>query len=208
MSDFLRTRASALRRFAARPGAPYLALALVLLALHAQFTLGTGDDPMYASILDNYTLWGFTVQHYYTWSARSLVEAALCVVEALPTVLWRVADPLLIALCAYLAARILGCEKNADAGWALAGLALCYDWTAMRTAGWVCTTLVFVWPLAAALAAAGITGAMHAADATVSKCACAGWKALKWARARWMRGRWNSWWTPSSPPPLGRWCGW
>ena len=154
MSDFLRTRASALRRFAARPGAPYLALALVLLALHAQFTLGTGDDPMYASILDNYTLWGFTVQHYYTWSARSLVEAALCVVEALPTVLWRVADPLLIALCAYLAARILGCEKNADAGWALAGLALCYDWTAMRTAGWVCTTLVFVWPLAAALAAA------------------------------------------------------
>ena len=154
MSDFLRTRASALRRFAARPGAPYLALALVLLALHAQFTLGTGDDPMYASILDNYTLWGFTVQHYYTWSARSLVEAALCVVEALPTVLWRVADPLLIALCAYLAARILGCEKNADAGWALAGLALCYDWTVMRTAGWVCTTLVFVWPLAAALAAA------------------------------------------------------
>ena len=28
-----------------------------------------------------------------------------------------------------------------------------YDWTAMRTAGWVCTTLVFVWPLAAALTA-------------------------------------------------------
>ena len=135
------------------PVAPYLALALIQLLAHAQFTLGTGDDPMYASVLDSYTLWGFTVQHYYTWSARSLIEAVLILAEALPTVLWRLTDPLAIALCAFLGARILGCEQDARAGWALAGLVLCYDWTAMSTAGWVCTTLVFVWPLTAALAA-------------------------------------------------------
>lgn len=135
------------------PAAPYLVLAAVMLALHAQFTLGTGDDPMYAAVLEGYSLWGFTVQHYYTWSARSLIEAVLILAEALPWALWRLADPLLIALCAFLAARILGCEKDPRAGWALAGLVLSYDWTAMSTAGWVCTTVVFLWPLAAALAA-------------------------------------------------------
>ena len=30
---------------------PYVALYAVLLALHLQFTLGTGDDPMYAAML-------------------------------------------------------------------------------------------------------------------------------------------------------------
>ncbi|MFQ9679371.1 MAG: hypothetical protein ACLRZH_04040 [Ruthenibacterium lactatiformans] len=33
---------------------PYAALYAVLLALHLQFTLGTGDDPMYAAMLDQY----------------------------------------------------------------------------------------------------------------------------------------------------------
>ena len=37
--------------------------------------------------------------------------------------------------------------------WAACGLALCYPWQDMSSAGWVCTTLVFVWPLLAALAA-------------------------------------------------------
>ena len=146
-------RPSGPARWLLHPAAPYLALGAVLLALHAQLTLGTGDDPMYASILEGYSLWGFSVMHYYTWSARTLIEAVLCVAEALPTLLWRLADPALIALCAYWGARVLGCERDAKAGWALAGLVLSYDWTAMRTAGWVCTTLVFVWPLAAALTA-------------------------------------------------------
>ena len=35
---------------------PYVALYAVLLALHLQFTLGTGDDPMYAAMLDQYSL--------------------------------------------------------------------------------------------------------------------------------------------------------
>ena len=78
-------RPSGPARWLLHPAAPYLALGAVLLALHAQLTLGTGDDPMYASILEGYSLWGFSVMHYYTWSARTLIEAVLCVAEALPT---------------------------------------------------------------------------------------------------------------------------
>ena len=54
---------------------PYVALYAVLLALHLQFTLGTGDDPMYAAMLDQYSLAYFSLWHYYTWSARTLIEA-------------------------------------------------------------------------------------------------------------------------------------
>ena len=132
---------------------PYVALYAVLLALHLQFTLGTGDDPMYAAMLDQYSLAYFSLWHYYTWSARTLIEAVVCIVEALPTIVWRLADPLCITLCAACIVRLARLEDRPAGRWAVCGLALCYPWQDMSSAGWVCTTLVFVWPLLAALAA-------------------------------------------------------
>ena len=133
---------------------PYVALYAVLLALHLQFTLGTGDDPMYAAMLDQYSLAYFSLWHYYTWSARTLIEAVVCIVEALPAIVWRLADPLCITLCAACIVRLARLEDRPAGRWAVCGLALCYPWQDMSSAGWVCTTLVFVWPLAAALTAA------------------------------------------------------
>ena len=140
-----------------RPYAPALVfggLFCVLLALHAAMPVELGDDLMYRDMLQRMSLWEFLTDHYATWSARSLVEAALCTVAALPPVVWRVADALLVALCAFLAARTAGAEQSVCGAAAAALCFLCYDWTALSTAGWMCTTLVFVWPLAAALAAA------------------------------------------------------
>ena len=140
-----------------RPHAPGLIFGgffCVMLALHAAMPVGLGDDPMYRDMLNRMSLWQFLTEHYATWSARSLVEAVLCTIAALPPAVWRVADALLVALCAFLAARTAGLERS-PCGAAMAVLCfLCYDWTALSTAGWMCTTLVFVWPLAAALAAA------------------------------------------------------
>lgn len=141
------------KKLLARPAAPYAALLAALLCLHAVWPVNLGDDPMYQSILQGYSLWNFSVLHYYTWSARTLVEAVLCTVEALPPLVWRLADPALAALAAFCLTRLCGLERRAGAGWFAAGLVLCYDWLAMSTAGWMCTTLVFVWPLAAALLA-------------------------------------------------------
>lgn len=132
---------------------PYVALYAVLLALHLQFTLGTGDDPMYAAMLDQYSLAYFSLWHYYTWSARTLIEAVVCIVEALPAIVWRLADPLCITLCAACIVRLARLEDRPAGRWAVCGLTLCYPWQDMSSAGWVCTTLVFVWPLLAALAA-------------------------------------------------------
>ena len=109
---------------------PYAALYAVLLALHLQFTLGTGDDPMYAAMLDQYSLAYFSLWHYYTWSARTLIEAVVCIVEALPTIVWRLADPLCITLCAACIVRLARLEDRTAGRWAVCGLALCYPWHA------------------------------------------------------------------------------
>ena len=105
---------------------PYVALYAVLLALHLQFTLGTGDDPMYAAMLDQYSLAYFSLWHYYTWSARTLIEAVVCIVEALPAIVWRLADPLCITLCAACIVRLARLEDRPAGRWAVCGLALEY----------------------------------------------------------------------------------
>ena len=134
--------------------APWLTLWAVMFILHLQWTLGTGDDPMYAGMLEMYSLWDFSLWHYSTWSARTLVEAVLCIVESWPTWIWRLVDPILITLSVWLAARLIQAERSPRASWMAVGLVLCYDWAPLSSAGWICTTLVFVWPLTAALAAA------------------------------------------------------
>ncbi len=100
---------------------PYVALYAVLLALHLQFTLGTGDDPMYAAMLDQYSLAYFSLWHYYTWSARTLIEAVVCIVEALPAIVWRLADPLCITLCAACIVRLARLEDRPAGRWAVCG---------------------------------------------------------------------------------------
>ena len=70
-----------------RPHAPGLIFGgffCVMLALHAAMPVGLGDDPMYRDMLNRMSLWQFLPEHYATWSARSLVEAVLCTVAALP----------------------------------------------------------------------------------------------------------------------------
>ena len=130
-----------------RPYAPALVfggLFCGMLALHAVMPVDLGDDLMYRDMLQRMSLWEFLTDHYATWSARSLVEAVLCTVAALPPVVWRVADALLVALCAFLAARTAGAEQSVCGAAAAALCFLCYDWTALSTAGWMCTTLVFL----------------------------------------------------------------
>ena len=114
---------------------PYVAMYAVLLALHLQFTLGTGDDPMYAAMLDQYSLAYFSLWHYYTWSARTLIEAVVCIVEALPAIVWRLADPLCITLCAACIVRLARLEDRPAGRWAVCGLALYHAGVRVAFAG-------------------------------------------------------------------------
>ena len=82
-------------------------------------------------------------------SARPVSYTHLCIVEALPAIVWRLADPLCITLCAACIVRLARLDDRPAGRWAVCGLALCYPWQDMSSAGWVCTTLVFVWPLLA-----------------------------------------------------------
>ena len=152
---------------------PYVALYAVLLALHLQFTLGTGDDPMYAAMLDQYSLAYFSLWHYYTWSARTLIEAVVCIVEALPAIVWRLADPLCITLCAACIVRLARLEDRPAGRWAVCGLSVAgYEQRRLGVyhAG---VRVAFAGGIGGAAAAGGISAGKQAAGMAVCRGAAA-----------------------------------
>ncbi len=133
--------------------APYLVLFIIMLALHLQFTLGTGDDVMNKYMVRDYNLVLRLAEMYQTWSARQLVDAVMYLFSALPYWVWRVVNPIVLTLGTYFAARLLQVEQKPQYLCSLAGLVLCYQWVNLTSAGWICTTLGFLWPLTAGLCA-------------------------------------------------------
>lgn len=135
------------------PYTPYIVLYAVLLIFHCKMTNTFGDDANYCTLLQTTSLWAQTVKHYYTWSARNIIEAVLCLVGAMPIAFWRMSNPFVISFCAYALVKLIGGEKQRAIAWASVSLVFLYSWFDMYSAGWVTTTLVYVWPFAAGLAA-------------------------------------------------------
>lgn len=135
---------------------PYLPFALLwvfLLVCHLTFVMEAGDEVYYGAVLQNSNLWDFSVYHYFNWSSRTFIEIVLSVMSYLPKLVWRLVDPFMVVIVTVRLAYICGLHKSQKGNWIICGFVLLYRWELMRTAGWIATTLVYLWPAAFALLA-------------------------------------------------------
>ena len=66
---------------------------------------------------------------------------------------WRIINPAIITACAWLLAYAMRCEKRRDESWLICALVFLYQWVNLKTAGWVVTTIAYLWPVCFGLAA-------------------------------------------------------
>ncbi len=139
------------RRIHVREWLPFTALFLVMLAMHFNMSMGLADDTIYAAVLGQQTLREFWTTSYNTWSSRQLLEAAVVYVIHAP-LLWRVLDSLLFALAARWLYRSLGpAQRTQSRAWLICALCAMYPMANLVSAGWVVTTVIYIWPLALGL---------------------------------------------------------
>ncbi len=60
--------------------------------------------------------------------------------------MWRIVNPLVASLLAVGMAKVTGAHKNREACFLLCGLIIIYPWETLSEAGWISTTLVYLWP--------------------------------------------------------------
>lgn len=141
------------QRLLRHPWLPFVLLWVILLVCHLTFVMEAGDEVFYRDAWQNQGLIDFLTYQYFHWASRTWIELLLTVFSALPKLVWRLVNPLMGVVVACCLSNVVGTLKSQKGNWLVCGFMLLYRWELMRTAGWIATTLVYLWPAAFALLA-------------------------------------------------------
>jgi len=128
--------------------APFVLLAAGAFLLHVFLILNWGDDVFFRDSIkpENVTLLSFLTERYFKWSSRLIIEAVMVFITHVP-VLWWFLDSAVMVLAAHSLSRLLP-KMDKKTNYLLVCLVFIYPFIDMRTAGWIATTMNYIWPLA------------------------------------------------------------
>lgn len=124
---------------------PFFVLLAALIILHQQCFLRDDDLVFSKQTLSS----SFLLERYMTWSSRVIIESVLIIVLHLPFIIWELMDILLtMGLCMGLSYLFVPKEQRCVGNWAVVVLYLLYPFEQLSNAGWVATTVNYLWPVA------------------------------------------------------------
>lgn len=134
----------------------YLPFALLLLAeliIHWKIDLNVvgGDDTVFLAYSqeEGFSLIPWLTERYMTWSSRTAIEAVLMLMVNLPAFVWRVADSLVVVIGAAALTRLLERKEYREYySFFISLMFLALPYSYMSLAGWIATSLNYMWPLA------------------------------------------------------------
>lgn len=128
---------------------PYGIFFIILLLYHKYMNLATGDDSIFAKVLTESNLIDFTAERYTTWSSRFGVEAVVVLVAHYP-ILFHLLNIAVYMGIMFLIFRLLNIRTFASKILVLTML-LFFDPHNMSSAGWIATTINYMWVVASVL---------------------------------------------------------
>lgn len=113
-----------LRQGLRNPLTPFVVFGLLTLVWHLGLVIVDADEIFYGSILGQQSLVKFLIEHYQTWSSRTVIETLFCVFSTLPRWVWRLADSAVVLGLALALGRLLRGQNAPDSreNWLLAFL--------------------------------------------------------------------------------------
>jgi len=144
----MKTIIQALRRLAASPYFPFLVLFVLMLGLHVFLPMHLMDDRYYTRMTEKSSLIPYLTKTYTNWSSRLIILAAVrSMLGFFPQIVWRVLNPAIFALLGYVISRLTTSRPSSRLNWFIAFLLLIYPFLDMRSAGWVTTSVNYLWAL-------------------------------------------------------------
>ena len=130
---------------------PYLLLISVITIYHLLLSPELfSDDIFFSSALEKAGLLEFLNERYNGWSSRLFIEAVLVIISQ-HMWLWVVLDILVYGISAITLAYLTNNLRNGN--YFVVVMALTYPFMHMWSAGWMTTTLNYLWPITALLIA-------------------------------------------------------
>lgn len=129
--------------------APYILLLLAFTILHVKLNTNIGDDVVYREKYKN--LFEVLINFYKTWGAPSLTSVMLYVFIKLPQIYFKIFNVLCIMIAAYSILKITNADKYKNSNWMIMFFIMLYPFLQMNTAGWISTSITYLFPLSAGL---------------------------------------------------------
>lgn len=130
---------------------PQVCLILFYVFIHHIIKPNYGDDLIFSQALNQTGLISFLQKRYMTWSSRLLLETALVLVLRQPLIIWATLDIGMVLVLFSGLRELLAPEKQMKDSLFLALLICVYPFFHMGSAGWVTTTVIYLWPLSLAV---------------------------------------------------------
>ena len=127
------------------PYLPFIAIFIIMLVTHS-FTNFFRDDLYFSTQLVNTNLFDYIKMRYLTWSSRIITEIYFVFFTNHRT-LWIFIDSLAYSSIAYLLSKLFNKENDTKLNWIIAIIMLIYPFTDMSSAGYITTTIFYIWPL-------------------------------------------------------------
>lgn len=130
---------------------PFIMLGAALLYFHFHIETNYGDDVEFRAwaLSPDFNLLSWLVVRYRTWSSRTFIDMLLFLVVALPQTVWQILDAVLMTVTSVFISKIF-CEEEhrLTKNWVIAGLSFTINVAILKEAGWIATSLNYIWPLA------------------------------------------------------------
>ena len=117
---------------------------ILMLALHKIMAF-IGDDLWYAKVLSNQSLAGFLSFRYYEWSSRLIIDCLTVILTKESYLIWKILDTILYTLGVYLLIKFINEDNDKYITLIGVSLFLMYPFFDMASAGWIATTLNYLW---------------------------------------------------------------
>lgn len=129
----------------------YAVIGIILLIVHAFMETGQRDDAWFASILEGNTLLGYLKWRYIEWSSRIPIEAAFVLFAGWNPWIWRICNTLMILLLIYAISKIFVKDNRQNYIIPIFVLLALIPLGMLHSAGWMTTTISYIWPAALGL---------------------------------------------------------
>jgi len=133
-----------------KPIVVYFMLFATLFMIHLPMTY-FGDDLYFKNAAQSTNWVSFLQMRYNTWSSRVLLEWLTLLSFSLPMWVWKLLNTSIFVLTAYSLNALLNPKKDPNVLWGSSLLVLAYPIFHLATAGWVTTSINYIWPLALGL---------------------------------------------------------
>lgn len=130
---------------------PFILFGTVLLWFHFQIEVNYGDDVVFRKIAaaSDFDLFSWLILRYRTWTSRTFIELLMMLMVSTPQIVWQVLNTILLTTTSIFISKIFcGEEDQFRKNWIIAGFSFTINIGGLKEAGWIATSLNYIWPLA------------------------------------------------------------